>query len=589
MKILLTAINAKYIHSNPAVVDLKAYAESAGLAPDTTIHVATYTINQPKDQTLRDIYAATPDVLIFSCYIWNITLVTSLVGDMAALRPDLPIWLGGPEVSYECEETLACLPGVTGIMIGEGELIFHRLVQAYENGAPLTSVPGIIFRGNDGTPVRTGTLGKNGQATAFDLSDLPFPYENVSADSHRIYYYESSRGCPFSCSYCLSSVDKHLRFRDLTQVFRDLDRFLEARVPQVKFIDRTFNAGKAHAMAIWQYILEHDNGVTNFHFEAAADLIDEAMLALFARMRPGLIQLEIGVQSTNPDTLATIRRVMDFDKVSAVVQKINALGNIHQHLDLIAGLPFEDYTRFGQSFDEVFALAPAQLQLGFLKVLKGSYMFDHRGDYGLIYTADAPYEVLRTKWLTFDDVIRLKGIEDMVERFYNSHQFDNAVTYLLRFFDRPFTFFEALAAFFDTHTQPGAALSRAALCAVLLDFAKENVPEAAAGLQTLLIFDIYLREKAKSRPAFAEDVAAHKSLISEKARSLWENESASDAQSDHPAVSYKQFLHDTHQEVFACDPEELLSSGQIVPCRGVYHFDYRKRDPLTYNAAVRVI
>ena len=446
---LLAAVNAKYIHSNPGIYSLKAYAErtrgdlfpeGAGL-PSVHVEIGEYTINNQMEQILEDIYRRKPDMVGFSCYIWNIVPCLELVRDLHKVLPDTDIWLGGPEVSFDAPELLLREPEVLGIMKGEGEETFAALLNCYEKlgmsvrksvgmsgcrdqekkeeefWESLSSLPAAAYRGKDGTiqdhPVRP----------VMDMSRIPFLYSRLEGFENRIIYYESSRGCPFSCSYCLSSVDKSVRFRDLELVKRELDYFLENRVPQVKFVDRTFNCRKSHALEIWRHIKEHDNGVTNFHFEIAADLLDEEELELIGIMRPGLIQLEIGVQSTNPRTIREIHRVMDLERLKKVVARINAGHNVHQHLDLIAGLPWEDYSSFHRSFNEVYAMEPEQLQLGFLKVLKGSFMYEQAENYGLVYRDKPPYEVLSTKWLSYDDVLKLKGIENMVEVYYNSGQF----------------------------------------------------------------------------------------------------------------------------------------------------------------------
>lgn len=413
MKFLLAAVNAKYIHSNLGIYSLNKYAQekletrrAQGEAfPGIQIEMGEYTINQQMDLVLQDIYRRSPDVAGFSCYIWNILYVKELVRDLKKVMPQLTIWLGGPEVSYNGEEMLRELPEVTGVMAGEGEETFFRLVESCgmsfmeskEAGKRwnhsrleelLKDRPGFIFRKSD------GTISAGAPAPLMELSRIPFSYGSLEGLAHRIIYYESSRGCPFSCSYCLSSIDKTVRFRDLDMVKKELSFFLEKRVPQVKFVDRTFNCRKSHAMEIWKFILEHDNGVTNFHFEISADLLDEEELALLKQMRPGLIQLEIGVQTTNPEAIREIRRRMDLEKLERNVHAVNSFRNIHQHLDLIAGLPYEGYESFRKSFNDVYRMEPEQLQLGFLKVLKGSYMEEMAGEYGLLYKSQPPYEAL---------------------------------------------------------------------------------------------------------------------------------------------------------------------------------------------------
>ena len=403
----------KYIHSNLAVYSLKAYAKKY----QDQIGLAEYTINQNPDDILKGIYRDHPEVLCISCYIWNISYVRNLIREVHKVLPDTAIWLGGPEVSYDAGKVLEEHPEVTGVMKGEGEVTFLELAGFYLEGiSELAKIEGITYREGD-------QIQENPWRGITDLSTIPFVYKDLKKFENRIIYYESSRGCPFSCGYCLSSIDKKLRFRDLELVKEELQFFLDHNVPQVKFVDRTFNCKHDHAMAIWKYLIAHDNGITNFHFEVAADLLNEEEIALIRTMRPGMIQLEIGVQSTNPDTIREIHRKMDFAQVSEVVTRVQEGHNVHQHLDLIAGLPYEDYDSFGKSFCDVYQLRPQQLQLGFLKVLKGSFMYQAAPEYGCVCQSREPYEVLYTRWLPYDDVLRLKLVEEMVEVYYNSNQF----------------------------------------------------------------------------------------------------------------------------------------------------------------------
>ncbi|MGN0396148.1 MAG: DUF4080 domain-containing protein, partial [Coprococcus sp.] len=462
--ILLAAVNAKYIHSNLAVYSLQAYGRKKGL--DTEL--AEYTINQQFEIVLRDIYNRKPEVLCFSCYIWNIEYVKELVTEFHKLKPKVPIWLGGPEVSFRTEEFLIDNPSVTGIIVGEGEKTFSLLCRYYQNttdACKLQDIPGLTWR--DGQ----GNIHVNQAAAPLSMDELPFCYENLEQFANRIIYYESSRGCPFSCSYCLSSVDKHLRMRSLSLVYRELQFFLDHRVPQVKFVDRTFNCNHEHAIGIWRYIAEHDNGVTNFHFEVSADLLNEEELCILAGMRPGLVQLEIGVQSTNADTIHEIRRTMNLERLKEVVLRVKAGGNIHQHLDLIAGLPFEGYDSFCGSFDEIYRLKPEQLQLGFLKVLNGSHMYDMAEEYQLLYRNKPPYEVMQSKWLSYDELQRIKLVEAMLEIYYNSGQFLRTLTVLERRFYSPFMMYLQLAYYYREHGLEEMNHTRLARAEILYDFA----------------------------------------------------------------------------------------------------------------------
>lgn len=544
MKILLVACNAKYIHSNLAVYDLQAYAS------DYADHIVLkeYTINQQKDDIMRDIYLEHPDVVCVSCYIWNLSFVKELMADLIKILPGADFWAGGPEVSYDAEKFLTENSEFKGVMVGEGEETFKELAGYYveKNPQDLKNMTGICYRDGD-------QIIHNGWRQIMDLSSIPFIYKDLSEFKNRIIYYESSRGCPFSCSYCLSSIDKKLRFRDTETVKKELQFFIDNKVPQVKFVDRTFNCKHDHAMAIWKYINEHDNGVTNFHFEISADLLREEELQEMSTMRPGLIQLEIGVQSTNPDTIKVIHRTMDFEKLKGIVDRIHSFGNIHQHLDLIAGLPYEDYDSFRNSFNDVYALKPQQLQLGFLKVLKGSHMMEMCREYGIVYKTQEPYEVLSTKWLDYDHVLKLKTVENMVEVYYNSGQFQNTLEYLENFFQDAFSIYERLGSFYMEKGYGDVSHTRMRRYEILLEFL-EDVPEISMDqVKDQMVYDLYLRENLKSRPGFARDQKPFE-------RQVWDFRKR------------EKVAKNAHVEVFA-DGKVLL-------------FDYADRDPLTNNAHV---
>lgn len=506
MKILLTAINAKYIHSNLAVYSLRAFAAENRKEYENSIEIVEYTINQRVDEILMDLYMQKPDVICFSCYLWNIVYVEQLVRELRKILPDLEIWLGGPEVSFHAPEVLKKMPQVQGIMCGEGEETFLELLEYYHGtGLPLKEIAGIVYAKNDRCH-EEGSERKiivNPSRTALDLNHLPFVYKNLGEFQNKIIYYESSRGCPFSCSYCLSSIDRCLRFRDIESVKRELQFFIDQEVPQVKFVDRTFNCRHDHAFAIWSYLAERDKGRTNFHFEVAADLLDEEELRLITSMRPGLIQLEIGVQSTNERTIREIRRSMGFQQVKAAVARIHAAANVHQHLDLIAGLPYEDYESFRKSFNDVYALHPEQLQLGFLKVLKGSYMEEQAKSYQLVYQDRPPFEVLSTRWLSYADIIRLKRIEEMVEVYYNSGQFIHTMELLEQVFSDALSMYEELSAYCERHHLYGTSHSRIERYEILAAFVEEYDGERKEEYREMLTYDLYLRENVKNRPAFA--------------------------------------------------------------------------------------
>ena len=592
MNILLVGINAKYIHSNPAIYSLAAYAgkfaDADGVSLRNHINIAEYTINQQTEDIEADIYKRMPDVLAVSCYIWNFAMVQELIEDIHQVRTDLPIWLGGPEVSFHPEKLMQKFPFLAGIMIGEGEQTFVELVQGYMDGTDISNIAGLYLP--SGYTAERGCLA---------LDDIPFLYSDLSDFENRIIYYESSRGCPFRCKYCLSSIDKQLRFRSLDLVKKELQFFLDNKVPQVKFIDRTFNAKHEHALAIWHYIKENDNGVTNFHFEISADLLTEEEITLLNSMRKGLVQLEIGVQSTNPDTIREINRSMDLCKLGNAVEKVNAAGNIHQHLDLIAGLPFEDYMSFHDSFNDVYAMRPEQLQLGFLKVLKGSAMEEQAEEYGIGYRKTPPYEVLYTKWLSYDDIIRLKRVEEMVELFYNSGQFVHTIRFLEVLFGDAFKMYETLGDYYEARGFLTASSKRISHYENILEFLNGYMLKMKTDMQTVeelteicrqyLLFDCYLRENMKSAPSFVKENSAYKDYL----RAFYQKEEEERTYLPmYEQYDSKQMAKMTHVEFFtypvweASVPkrEELLARRLESPQPVL--FDYKERDVITRDCRI---
>ena len=586
MKILLTAVNAKYIHSNLAVYSLRACANKRGFS----VNVREFTINQPAGHVLEEIYLEQPQILCFSCYIWNITYIEGLIRDIARLLPGVPIWLGGPEVSFETEDFLLSHPEVTGVMVGEGEDTFCELMEFYEHpeGKGLEDIKGLVFRREE--PAREellaeaaagGVLIRTGEREAVAMDDIPFPYEDLEVFANRIIYYESSRGCPFSCSYCLSSVDKCLRFRSLDLVKRELQFFIDHRVPQVKFVDRTFNCNHRHAMEIWRFIGERDRGVTNFHFEISADLLTEEELNFLGTLRPGLVQLEIGVQSVNGRTIAEIHRSMDLTRLKAACAKIRGGGNIHQHLDLIAGLPEEDFESFRRSFNEIYELRPDQLQLGFLKVLKGSYIYENRKIYDLLSGSLPPYEVLSTRWLSYREIIRLKQVEEMVEVHYNSGQFPVSMELLAAAAGDAFLLYDTLGNFYRERGYFEMSHSRTRRCEILLEFSASRqfagicrrIPEEEL-LRQALTFDIYSRENAKARPSFAGKTPPPKDL-----RRKWEEK----GKNRHLEWFTRAFLAEIFPE--GTGGKDGFRGRQDLPGAWAL-FDYDRRDPLSRRARV---
>ena len=562
MKFLLTAINAKYIHSNLAVYELYAYAMQYK-APDLPLEfaIAEYTINQHVDEILGEIYKQRPDVLCFSCYIWNIGYVTELVREYRKLCPGVPVWVGGPEVSYETERLLLEYPQITGAMLGEGEQTFLELCEYYAGrDGELGKIAGIAYRDDTGIWITS-------PREPIPMDRIPFCYGVTGDFRNRIIYYESSRGCPFCCSYCLSSVEKRLRFRSVETVKKELAFFLEKQVPQVKFVDRTFNCSHEHAMEIWRFIHENDNGITNFHFEISADLLTKEELELLGRMRPGLVQLEIGVQSTNEATIGEIHRTMDIEKLKNAVRAIQSRNNIHEHLDLIAGLPYEDYEMFAKSFDEIYALKPNQLQLGFLKVLKGSYLYEHREEYGILYRDTPPYGVMQTDWLTFEELLCIRQVEEMLEIYYNSGQYDVTMKLLETQFESPFRMFRRLGEFYEEKGYFSMSHSRIRRAGILLEFAEEETGTADGIWKESLTYDLYTRENLKSRPGWAPDAAEWKGIT----RKFCKN-----GKQSHVERFYYCFP-DKCERTTDRLPERLKEPKYVL-------FDYTERDPLDRQA-----
>lgn len=652
MRFLLCGINAKYIHSNLAIFSLKAYADRKKI-PGAEIILKEYTINNYVEDILQDLYEEKADVVIFSCYIWNISFVRELAAELKKVSPDVKIWAGGPEVSYAANKFLMENPAFDLIMQGEGEEVFSELIRltveekcrikdVYKQSESKKVLSGIVekrysierkqavkeekdiedkyFAGEDNVyPTNYIDMSKlqklqgiavwdfsgeaalgnaesnignktkiinTGFATLMDMDTIPFVYEDFHLFEHKILYYETSRGCPFCCSYCLSSVDKTVRFRSLPIVKKELDAFLEAKVPQVKFVDRTFNCNRRRAIDIWSYLVEHDNGITNFHFEISSDLLGEEELELFAKMRPGLIQLEIGVQSTNGETIDAIHRHMDLDKLFHYVDRVHELGNIHQHLDLIAGLPYENYERFGCSFDDLYAHEPDQLQLGFLKVLKGTMMEEEVKKYSILYRNQPPYEVLGTKWLSYDEIILLKGVEELVELYYNSGQYTLTLKYAVPFFESPFRFYEMFSAWYRGKGYHKLNHNRLEKYNILREFLREHIDENEWDtLDEIMLYDMYLRENVKGRPAWAKDTAQYKKEWKALYREQGEKLFPEDVQAG--IYDSKRAANQSHIEVFEINIKKFEQSGQVEKKQVFCLFDYSRRNPL--NRAARTV
>lgn len=601
MKAVLVALNAKYIHSNLGVYCLYAYSRKKGISSDELVY-REFTINQEMDDILGELYKEKPDLIGFSCYIWNIEEIKEMAQELHKILPDTAIWFGGPEVSYDAPKVLEQNPYLDGVFVGEGEESLYEVLCYYQKKdsiKTLEQIEGIAYRKqseNEDTEAQRSadnTLKKpeiivTKARPCMSLDDVVFPYHDMKDLKNRIVYYETSRGCPYGCSYCLSSVEKNVRFRSMELVKKELQFFLDQKVPQVKFVDRTFNCNEKHTMEIWQYIKEHDNGITNFHFELSADILTKKEIEYVRTFRDGLVQFEIGVQSTNPDTIQAIHRKMNLDRLKENVAMVHQGRNIHQHLDLIAGLPYEDLQSFHRSFNDVYAMQPDQLQLGFLKVLKGSPMHQMAKEYGIQYHSKPPYEVLSTTWLSYEDVRTLKGIEEVVERYYNSLQFESSLRYLVEQEQDAFAFFEKLAMFFTQNGYFDVKQSRMQNYEILYAFAKKEQRNVDI-VKELLIYDLYARENVKKEPDFLENRLLTEEK-KEKLRTFYQSEAQREKYlPDYQDYNWKQVMRMTHMEWFTYDIVQYLQDGVLQEKKTLVLFDYQKRNPLSYQAKVQIV
>lgn len=583
MKALLVALNAKYIHSNLGIYCLYAYSREQGISPEE-LAFREFTINQNREMIIENIYEEKPDVIGFSCYIWNIEEMKGIAREVKKILPQADIWLGGPEVSYDGERVLRENPWIAGVMVGAGERSFYEVLSEYRQGKrDWRHISGLVVREGDG-------ICRTADGIPLPIDEIPFVYDYISGLEHRIIYYESSRGCPYGCSYCLSSVSRRVCFRSMALVERELQYFLDRRVPQVKFVDRTFNCNPDHAMGIWRYLYDHDNGVTNFHFELSADLLTREEMDFVAKFRPGLVQFEIGVQSTHRETIEAIHRKADWENLRRHVLQVGGIGNIHQHLDLIAGLPYEDFQTFRQSFCDVYALGPDQLQLGFLKVLKGSPMEGQAKEFGMAYQSQPPYEVLGTKWISYGELRRLKWVEDMVERYYNSMQFMASVKYLVPFFEDSFAFYDLLGQFYKERGYGQRQQSRMQNYDNLLEFVQyyiegsRNCGIELDAVRELLVFDLYARENLKAEPLEIM-TEFQKSMDRKECRVFYQNEEAMEQYlPEYKGIPWKQKMRMTHLGWFSYDILGFLEHGSWERKQSAILFDYAKRNPLNHQA-----
>lgn len=561
IKILLVGINTKYIHTNLAIYNLFACVT----AGKDRVKLLEFTINQSLSDMLERIYQEKPDRIAFSCYIWNISIIEQLTEQIHQVLPKTQLWFGGPEVSYHAKEQLQRQEDWDGIFIGEGEETFAEWVSyQVESKGDLKEIAGLVYRDREKQEIIS-----TGNRRAIDLNRIPFVYDHIEAWDHKIIYYESSRGCPYHCTYCLSSLQKELRFRDLSLVQQELLFFLQHKIKQVKFIDRTFNCNRAHAIAIWKFIQEHDNGITNFHFELSADLLGEEELLIFSKFRKGQVQFEIGIQSIQEKTRKEIQRMTNLERGMDRIRRVAALQTIHQHLDLIAGLPYETFQMFCESFDTVYQLHPQQLQLGFLKVLKGTQMEQKSAVYGLVSRKLPPYEVLFTNWISYEELLILKRVEQMIEIYYNSHQFFFSMRYLEVVSKKtPFMLYRSLGDFCKEKGVLEVGQTRTKWYDILFAYACTISAGEINVFQEILWYDFCLREPPKKRLSFAPKECLSKKVCQNIKKQV---------------QTEMQYLY---IEKFSIDVQETAQSGKTIERKHIVIFDYQKKDPIAHAAQI---
>lgn len=561
MRILLTSLNAKFIHSNLAIRYLKEYCEGYS---SSNIIIREFTINDQIDKILSNIFIEKPNVVGLSCYIWNIEETLKLISSLKQVMPKCKIILGGPEVSFDSRELMEKFPYIDFIIYGEGEDTFRCFIEALENTGDFSSIKGLVYRDGD------RVIQNPPRSNIEDIDIIPFPYrDGLLGLENKIIYYETSRGCPFNCQYCLSSTIEGIRYFSLERVLDEIDFFIDNKVSQVKLVDRTFNCHPNRAKVIIEHIIRR-GGNTNFHFEMAAHIMDRDMVNLLKEAPQGLFQLEIGVQSTNVYTLDSIQRKTDIDKIYEVVKELYEPRNIHIHLDLIAGLPYEDYESFAHSFDNVYSLKPDNLQLGFLKLLKGSGIREEAIKHGYRYTKYAPYEVLENKYISYGQIMNLKAVEDVVEKYYNSHRFEYTLEFLIPYFgNSPFAFFEEFMKYWIDKRLFNVSHSLTTLYEIIYDFIStiERIPKQI--FKEVLRFDYCLWQKPSNYlncfyPAkLGTDIL--KNFLTCK-------ENINTYLPEYEGYTRRQLMRALHMEIFEYDPISYIKKETVIL------FDYKSAD-----------
>lgn len=545
MKILLTAINSKFVHSNLAVRYLKAFTKDM----DYDCNIREFSINDREEKILEEIIKESPNVVAFSTYIWNIEMIKRLSNLIKLVDENIEILYGGPEVSYDSQNILRELNG-DYIIEGEGEKTYREFVEYKLQERSLEDIRGLYYK-------KDNNIFFNGKRPLMNMNEVVFPYEEDENLDNKIVYYESSRGCPFNCSYCLSSTIHGVRFLDIERVKKELSYFIKKEVKLVKFVDRTFNCNHKFTMAIWKFLINQDTKI-QFHFEISADLLKDAELELLRKAPKDRFQFEVGVQTTNDEVLNRINRFVNFSDIKEKVDELLKLRNIKQHLDLIAGLPGEDYNSFKRSFNDVYSIKPEEIQLGFLKLLRGASIREEAVAYGMKFSPYPPYEILKTKDLSYGELLKLKKVEEMVDKYYNSQKFNNIINYLVKQFDNPFDFYYELGKYFDKKGYFNRNIGNSEYYKVFLDFNMEILKGDKDILNELLRFDYLNFNKKRGIPDFI-------------GRSIKREEEEEIKDMLRHKYSFKEY----YLESFDIDIQSFLNDSIIINKKDYYLFGYR--------------
>ncbi|MDB1945271.1 B12-binding domain-containing radical SAM protein [Clostridium tertium] len=544
MKILLTAINSKFVHSNLAVRYLRAFTKDMNY----NCKIREFSINDRDEKILEEIIKERPNVVAFSTYIWNIEIIKRLSNLIKLVDEDIEILYGGPEVSYDSQNILKELNGEY-IIEGEGEKTYREFVEYKLGEREINSIRSLYYKAD-------GEVISNGKRPLMNMNELIFPYEEDENLDNKIVYYEASRGCPFNCKYCLSSTTHGVRFLDIDRVKQELKYFIDKEVRLVKFVDRTFNCNHKFTMAIWEFLINQDTK-TQFHFEISADILKKSELELLRKAPKDRFQFEVGVQTTNDDVLNRINRFVNFSDIKEKVEELIQIRNIKQHLDLIAGLPGEDYNSFKNSFNDVYSISPEEIQLGFLKLLRGSSMREEAEEYGMKYSPYPPYEILKTKDISYDELIKLKKVEEMVDKYYNSQKFDNIIKYLVNKFDTPFDFYYTLGTYFDSKGYFDRNIGNSEYYRVFLDFNMEILKGDNSILKEILKFDYLRFNKKRGMPEFIQ-------------RNLDKDEELKIKDQFKGIYSFKDY----HLEIFDINISKFIKNSNVVKEKDYYLFGH---------------